>query len=220
MAVVAVYDACVLYPSPLRDLLIRLAIEELVVARWSDAILDEAFRNLRKDRPDLDPARLDVTRRRMNQAVLDAVVPPNPGTLTRVGILPDADDAHVVATALDAGASVIVTFNLRDFPSAALEPLGIVAVHPDQFATDLMAEDLEGVATLLALVRESRERAPDDPATRMRPVGGASPSTARCTPANAQSRRTGLPRLPWLGNALGHAHLVLDRRDALMLTLA
>ncbi len=149
MPVVAVYDACVLYPSPLRDLLIRLAIEELVVARWSDAILDEVFRNLRKDRPDLDPARLDVTRRRMNDAVLDAVAPPNPGTLARVGTLPDPDDAHVVATALDASASLIVTFNLRDFPSAALEPLGIVAVHPDRFATDLLEEDPESVLAVL-----------------------------------------------------------------------
>jgi predicted nucleic acid-binding protein len=149
MAVVAVYDACVLYPSPLRDLLIRLAIEELVVARWSDMILDEVFRNLRRDRPDLDPARLDLTRRRMNVAVLDALVPHNPATLGRVGSLPDADDAHVVATALDAGASVIVTFNLRDFPVAVLEPLGLAAVHPDAFVTELWASDADTVFDVL-----------------------------------------------------------------------
>lgn len=149
MAVVAVYDACVLYPSPLRDLLIRLAIEELVLARWSDAILDEVFRNLRKDRPELDPDRLDVTRRRMNAAVLDVLVPHNPATLARVGALPDPDDAHVVATAIDAGASVIVTFNLRDFPAKVLEPLGLTAVHPDAFVSEVWASSPDTVLSVL-----------------------------------------------------------------------
>ena len=63
MRPVAVYDACVLYPSPLRDFLIRVAIEDLVVARWSERILDEVFRNIAKNRPDLSAARLDRTRR-------------------------------------------------------------------------------------------------------------------------------------------------------------
>ncbi len=149
MAVVAVYDACVLYPSPLRDLLIRLAVDELVIARWSDAILDEVFRNLREDRPELDPARLAVTRRRMNEAVLDAVVPPTALTPARVGPLPDPNDAHVVATALDAEASVIVTFNLRDFPASALEPLGLIAVHPDAFVCELRLGETEAVDAVL-----------------------------------------------------------------------
>ena len=55
---IVVYDACVLYPSPLRDFLIRVAIEDLVVARWSDRILDEVFRSVSRDRPDLQPVRL------------------------------------------------------------------------------------------------------------------------------------------------------------------
>ena len=54
MAPVVVYDACVLYPSTLRDLLIRLAQAGLVQAKWTDAILDETFRGLSRDRPDLD----------------------------------------------------------------------------------------------------------------------------------------------------------------------
>ena len=38
-----VYDACVLSPAPLRDLLVRIAARGLVRARWSDEILDECF---------------------------------------------------------------------------------------------------------------------------------------------------------------------------------
>jgi hypothetical protein len=41
--VIVVYDASVLYPSTLRDLLIRLAQSGLVTAKWTDRILDEVF---------------------------------------------------------------------------------------------------------------------------------------------------------------------------------
>lgn len=68
MGFVVVYDANVLYPSVLRDLLIRIAQAGLVQAKWTDAILDETFRSLQANRPDLDPARLDRTRILMNQA--------------------------------------------------------------------------------------------------------------------------------------------------------
>ena len=47
------FDACVLYPAPLRDLLMRLAMSELFQARWSDAIHDEWIRSLLEQRPEL-----------------------------------------------------------------------------------------------------------------------------------------------------------------------
>ena len=62
MVQVAVYDASVLYPSTTRDLLIRVAQAGLVQARWTETILDEVFRSIRADRPDLDPAKLLRTR--------------------------------------------------------------------------------------------------------------------------------------------------------------
>ena len=46
MVFAVIYDACVLYPAPLRDLLIRLASKGHVRARWTDRILDECFRNI------------------------------------------------------------------------------------------------------------------------------------------------------------------------------
>jgi len=48
------------YPNSLRDLLIRVAQAGLVQAEWTDQILDETFRNLKANRPDLDSTKLDV----------------------------------------------------------------------------------------------------------------------------------------------------------------
>lgn len=132
MAFVAVYDANVLYPSTLRDLLIRIAMTGLVQAKWTDQILDETFRNLKAKRPDLDPRNLDRTRELMNRAVRDCLVRGHEPLIDALE-LPDPDDRHVLAAAIRAKAQVIVTFNLTDFPAPRLAPWDVEAVHPDAF---------------------------------------------------------------------------------------
>ncbi len=54
----AVYDACVLYPAPLRDLLMELALTDSFPARWSEKIHQEWIRNVLKNRPDLNESQL------------------------------------------------------------------------------------------------------------------------------------------------------------------
>jgi hypothetical protein len=132
MAFTVIYDACVLYPAPLRDLLIRLASKGLVRARWTDRILDESFRNILANRPDLVPGSLDRTRRLMNRALRDVLVFGYEGLIEGLN-LPDPDDRHVLAAAIRAGAQVIVTMNLDDFPESALAPFSVEALHPDEF---------------------------------------------------------------------------------------
>jgi hypothetical protein len=39
--IAVVYDACVLYPAPLRDLLVQLATTQIFQAKWTDLIHDE-----------------------------------------------------------------------------------------------------------------------------------------------------------------------------------
>jgi len=96
---VVLYDATVLYPSTLRDLLIRVAQAGLVQAKWSDQILDEVFRNLTANRPDLDPQKLARTRDLMNQAVRDCLVSGYEPLLEAIE-LPDPDDRHLLAAAI------------------------------------------------------------------------------------------------------------------------
>jgi hypothetical protein len=137
VAFTVVYDACVLHPAPLRDLLLRLAETRVVHAKWTDEILDETFASILERRPDLDPERLKRTRKSMCEAIEDCLVTGYEGLLDRIE-LPDADDRHVVAAAIRCGAQAIVTANLADFPKAALEPLEMEALHPDIFVLDLI----------------------------------------------------------------------------------
>lgn len=137
MAFTVVYDACVLYPAPLRDLLLRLAHTGIVRARWSEEILDETFRNIAAARPDLEPARLDRTRTLMCRAIDDCLVDGYAGLADHID-MPDPGDRHVLAAAIRCSAQCIVTLNLKDFPPRLLAPLGIEAQHPDTFLLDLL----------------------------------------------------------------------------------
>lgn len=149
----AVYDACVLYPAPLRDLLMHLALADLVRARWSARIHDEWMRNVRARRPDLTAEQLERTRQLMDAHVRDCLVSGFEPLIPSVD-LPDPDDRHVVAAAIRAGAERIVTFNLQDFPVEALRPYGLTAQHPDDFIADLL--DQQPARTLEAAARHRR----------------------------------------------------------------
>ena len=149
MAFVVLYDACVLYPAPLRDLLVRLANTGVVRARWSEAILDECFRNILEHRPDLKPESLQRTRELMTRAVPDCLVTGFEGLIDGL-VLPDRDDRHVLAAAIRAGVQAIVTFNLDDFPTDRLASYNIDAKHPDDFVIDTIDLSPGAVAKVIA----------------------------------------------------------------------
>jgi len=137
MAFIVVYDACVLYPAPLRDLLVRVGMTGLVQVKWTDEILDECFRSILKKKPELTPERLERTRTLMNRAVRDVLVDGYQGLVDGLE-LPDEDDRHVLAAAIRCGAQTIVTANLKDFPTEALAPYDVEPLHPDRFLLDLL----------------------------------------------------------------------------------
>lgn len=154
MAPVAVYDACVPYPNALRDLLLRIAQTGLVQAKWSDQILDEVFRNLRANRPDLDPRKLDRTRRLMVRAVRDCLVVGHEALIPTLR-LPDGDDCHVLAAAIRCRADSIVTRNLKDFPARELAPWNVEARHPDDFVMDLVRANRPSVYAAVQQIADS-----------------------------------------------------------------
>ena len=113
----AVLDACVLYPTILREILGDCAAAGLFRPVWSQRILDEW--RLAADRNGL-PAGPEIAL--LTDRFPEAMAVPAGGA---DGMdLPDPADRHVLETALAGGADRIVTANLRDFPRPALAPLG------------------------------------------------------------------------------------------------
>lgn len=159
VAPVALYDACVLYPAPLRDLLMRLALADLFQARWTDEIHDEWTRNVAANRPDLSPESLARCRKLMDEHVPDCLVAGYQALVPTL-TLPDPDDRHVLAAAIHGGAGLIVTFNLADFPHAVLGRFGVEAIHPDEFVIRLLDEDPGRVIHAMKLQRASLKRPP------------------------------------------------------------
>lgn len=146
-------DANLLYPFHLRNLLIQFAVERLIDVRWTDAIHQEWIGNL--------AAEGRVTRERLMRT-LDIMRRVLPGAEVRgyehrvAGlVLPDAGDRHVLAAAIEAKASVLLTFNLADFPPEALALHGIVSRHPDDFLCELHASDPEAVVAHVDAARQN-----------------------------------------------------------------
>jgi predicted nucleic acid-binding protein len=159
VAFIVVYDANVLYPSTLRDLLIRVAQAGLVQAKWTDEILDEVFGTLRRNRPDLDVTALDRTRELMVRAVRDCLVVGYEPLVDAVQ-LPDAKDRHVLAAAIKSRAQVIVTTNLKDFPVQLLDGWNVEAKHPDEFLLDQIDLDRQAVHTAVQGIADAWRNPP------------------------------------------------------------
>jgi predicted nucleic acid-binding protein len=149
-----VLDACVLYPAPLRDLLLSLGEAGLYRPRWTEAIQNEWIENLLKNRPDLDRNALYRTAAMMTESIEDCIIE-NSESLIEGLRLPDPNDRHVLAAAIVGHADAIITANLKDFPPPLIKPYGIEVLHPDDF---LLAQyDLNQIA-FLRVVKQLRGR--------------------------------------------------------------
>jgi len=153
------YDACVLYPAPLRDLLMQLATADLFRAKWTDAIHGEWMRNVLRARPDIKPEQLDRTRRLMDRAIMDCLVTGYEYLIPSI-VLPDEKDRHIAAAAIHARADAIVTYNVKDFPADALAKFNLEAIHPDDFINYQI--DLD-VASVVIAAQRCRKRLRNPP---------------------------------------------------------
>ena len=154
----AVLDANILYSATLRGALLRMAQERLFRPMWSDRILAEWERSVRRDHPHLQDEQF-ARMRRIFSLFPDAHVT-GQQHLSLAAPLPDSDDEHVFATAVAGAANAIVTFNTKDFPADVAADLGIEIRHPDQFLVNVI--DLDPPRTLKAL-RVQREALKNPP---------------------------------------------------------
>ncbi len=126
-----VFDANILYPAPLRDCLMNLALTDLFKAHWTDKIHEEWITALMRQGR-FERSKLESVRDLMDKNVRDAKVTNYEDLIENLS-LPDQDDRHVLAAAIKCGADAIVTCNLKDFPDSSLKPYSIEKIHPDDF---------------------------------------------------------------------------------------
>lgn len=155
---VAVLDANVLFSNALRNLLLTAYDHDLYQARFSDHILQEVKGSLTQRR---DASIADSAVARLRAGYPEALVERYESLIS--AMKNDVGDKHVLAAAVHAGAQVIVTNNLRDFPYEAVSPYAIEVQTPDDFLVHLWDLDRE---TMLAVVNETagltRRRNPRD----------------------------------------------------------
>lgn len=144
----AVLDACVLYPTVLREILMGCAKAGLYAPVFSDRILGEWVRATAKLGP-AAPVIAEGEAALLRASFPRALMRAQPGLEARLA-LPDPDDVHVLAVAIAAHADLIVTFNAADFPRGVLAEEGLGREDPDQFLCALHARHPAQVAQVVA----------------------------------------------------------------------
>lgn len=108
------------------------------------------------DQPERQRAELERRRTLMDRAI-DDVIAGYEAHLAQLS-LPDPNDRHVLAAAIEAGAALILTFNLRDFPARVLTQYGVLAQHPDEFFCAILSAAPSQVLTVIDAMRTKRKR--------------------------------------------------------------
>lgn len=132
-------DACVLYPTVMREMVLGVAGAGFFEPIWSERILEEWARAAVKLGPTGETqARGEIALLRAKWP--KATQPAAPGVAQRLW-LPDENDIHVLAVAVDAGADAIMTLNAKDFPRGTLAEEGLDRVDPDSYLMRFWAQD-------------------------------------------------------------------------------
>ncbi|WP_039019668.1 RSP_2648 family PIN domain-containing protein [Halocynthiibacter namhaensis] len=131
----AMLDACVLYPTVMREVLIGAADQGMYQPRWSARILEEWARAAARVAPASEPiARGEIALLRAAWPGCEAFV--DQGRMARYW-LPDKNDIHVLAAAAESSCDLIITMNAKDFPQRILAEEGLSRQDPDGFVVSL-----------------------------------------------------------------------------------
>lgn len=157
----AVLDACVLYPTVMREMLLGAARAGLYQPIWSDRLLEEWALTGAKFGP-------EVEAQARGEIALAGAAFPKACQKTRPGIeerlwLPDPNDLHVLALAVSSSADVIVTANAKDFPRHLLAEEGVSRADPDALLTGFCDSAPEVMGALgAAVLAEARRLSGED----------------------------------------------------------
>jgi hypothetical protein len=150
-----VLDACVLVPPCLCDLFLRLAeTPRQYVPVWSQEILDETCRN-KRDALEWPQELCDYFRDKVTEAFPEALAGDYSALLP--SLANNWKDKHVLAAAIHEKAELIVTFNLKHFPAAALKPFNVEAKHPQDYLLNLYSINPVAVVDRLSAMAEGRK---------------------------------------------------------------
>ncbi|MES0860959.1 PIN domain-containing protein [Ruegeria sp. SCPT10] len=156
----AVLDTCVIYPTVMREMLLGAASLGHFTPIWSARILEEWARAARKLGPEGETqARAEIALTQTHWPQAERA--PAPGLENRLW-LPDAADIHVLATAIDASADIIVTVNAKDFPKNILAEEGLDRRDPDGLLHGFWLSDSDGMATIANRVLDEANRLSGD----------------------------------------------------------
>jgi predicted nucleic acid-binding protein len=148
MTVRVLIDACVLYPTVMREVVLGAARAGAFTPLWSARILEEWARAAVKIGPTGEAqARAEISL--LRAAWPQAEVTPNLGLERRL-YLPDENDIHVLASAVSGNADIIMTLNAKDFPRGTLAEEGLSRVDPDSYLHGIWSAEpamIENVAT-------------------------------------------------------------------------
>ena len=154
-------DACVLYPTVMREVVLGVAAQGLFDPRWSPRVTEEWARAARKIGPEGETiARGEVAA--INARFPNAEIAIPQGVEARLW-LPDPNDIHVLAAAIGCSADAIMTVNAKDFPRNILAEEGVHRVDPDGFLIDIFDRYPEAVQTVGdAVLAEARRLSGED----------------------------------------------------------
>ncbi len=169
-------DACILFPTVLREILMATASAGGYQPLWSEKILAEwrhAAARLGEGADDIAGAEIALLNANWPKAQVAFDIA-DIETLT----LPDRNDRHVLAAAIAGQADVLLTRNLRDFPTRVLARHNILRRDPDSFLLDFAHSGEVDMAAITATIQ-----------TRTEEISG------RDQPLRPLLKRAGLPRL-------------------------
>ena len=167
-------DACILYPTIMREVILGAAKEDAFKPLWSARILEEWRRAAaRHSAEQAEVAGVEI-------ALLRAIWPNSEAPPAKEDDLwlPDENDIHVLATAIDTNADAIMTLNLKDFPTRILSKHNIIRRDPDGFLIEFAYENRTAMKRVVDNIHQAAEQHSGEPKNIRKLL-----------------KRTGLPRL-------------------------